>query len=305
MNNLLMTNTFIVMKHLKLSIAIFLFILGGWVELCAQTAYIAPVESELKLTDIVIHKNVRYGLVPDSIDDASSDRILDLYLPLNNALKKLPVFVFIHGGGFRNGDKGVVAIQQLCSKIASKGFAVLSINYRLTLKYKTYVGSGSVNMSKGLQPTRKFNEGAIIALNNATEDTEMALKWIKNNAKSYNFATGSVGVGGSSAGAMTALNLAYISTQKIIPVKAVIDMWGGMANADLIKKNAPPVLIYHGDNDKVVHVDYAYALKNQMDKIGSEKSVLCIMKGQGHAQYDVILKEKVDEIITFLSTNLK
>lgn len=268
--------------------------------------YNAPNETvEYPSTDLKIHKNIRYGSIPDSIDNASSDRILDVYLPHNPKNSKLPVFIFIHGGGFRNGDKGVVAIQQLCSKIASKGFAVLSINYRLTLKYKTYVGSGSVNMSKGLQPTRKFNEGAIIALNNATEDTEIALKWIIKNAKNYNFATRSVGIGGSSAGAMTALNLAYLSTQKIIPVKAVIDMWGGMANANLIKKNAPPVLIYHGDNDKVVHVDYAYALKNQMDKIGSEKSVLCIMKGQGHAQYDVILNEKIDEIVAFLCTNLK
>jgi len=141
-------------------------------------------------------------------------------------------------------------------------------------------------------------------LNNATEDTKIALKWIKKNARSYNFSTRSIGIGGSSAGAMTALNLAYLSTQKIIPVKAVIDMWGGMANAELIKKNAPPVLIYHGDDDKVVHVDYAYALKKQMDKIRNKKSVLCIMKGQGHAQYDVILKEKIDEIVSFLKYNV-
>ena len=293
------------MKHFKLTITIVLSILIGTAELDAQSTYIPPVESELNLTNIVIHQDVRYGLVPDSIDDASSDRILDVYLPHNQNNSKLPIFIFIHGGGFRNGDKGVAAIQQLCSKIASKGFAVLSMNYRLTLKYKTYVGSGSVNMSKGLQPTRKFNEGAIIALNNATEDTEIALKWIKKNAKRYNFATHSVAIGGSSAGAMTALNLAYISKSKILPINAVVDMWGGMANAELIKKSSPPVLIYHGDNDKVVHVDYAYALKKQMDKIGCGKSVLCIMEGQGHAQYDVILKDKMDEIITFLNKNAK
>lgn len=293
------------MKNFKYLTAIVLFIFGGTGKTNSQSTYISPVESVLYLTEIDIYKNVRYGLVPDSIDDASSDRILDLYLPKNPKNNKLPVFLFIHGGGFRNGDKGVAAIQQLCLKIASKGIAVLSINYRLTLKYKTYIGSSSVNMSKGLPPAMEFNEGFRIALNNATEDTEIALRWIKKKSNSYNFSTRSIGVGGSSAGAMTALNLAYISSQKIIPVKAVIDMWGGMANAKLIKKNAPPVLIYHGDNDKVVHVDYAYALKNQMDKIGSKKSVLCIMEGQGHAQYDVILNEKVDEIVTFLKTNLK
>jgi acetyl esterase/lipase len=294
------------MKHFKLSIAIILFVFGGTAELYAQSTYIPPIESVLNLSDnSVVYKNIRYGSIPDSIDDASSDRILDIYLPRNRNNSKLPVFIFIHGGGFRNGDKGVAAIQELCSKISSKDFAVLSINYRLTLKYKTYSGSGSVNMSKGLQPTRKFNESAIIALKNATEDTEIALKWIKTHAKKYNFNTSSVAIGGSSAGAITALNLAYISTQKIIPVKAVIDMWGGMANTELINKDAPPVLIYHGDNDKVVHVDYAYALKNQMDKIGNKKSILNIMEGQGHAQYDVILKEKVDEIVAFLRINLK
>lgn len=294
------------MKHLKLLALLILLILSTKIELFAQTSYIPPTESvQVKSDNSIRYKNVRYGSVPDSIDDASSDRILDIYLPENPQKSKLAVFVFIHGGGFRNGDKSVAAIEELCSKIASKGFAVLSINYRLTLKYKTYPGSGSVNLSKGLPANKKFSEGMRIALNNASEDTEMLFEWIKLQAEKYNFNSSSVAIGGSSAGAMTALNVAYIRKSKTLPVNAVVDLWGGMENAELIEKNAPPLLIYHGDSDRVVHVDFAYSLKKQMDKTGNKKTRLNIMAGQGHAQYDVILKYKLDEIIAFLKNNAK
>jgi len=289
---------------------IILLVLLNSIKIDAQDSvkpiYVPPVESVNYISNnLVFYQDIRYGSIPDSIADAASDRILDLYLPSNISKKKVPVFIFIHGGGFRNGHKGVVVIQELCQKIALKGYGVLSINYRLTLNSKKINAQGSVGTSKGIPDNGKFSDVVNIALNNATEDTQLVLKWIKRNSQKYNFTTRSVAVGGSSAGAMTALNLAYISKQNIIPVKAVIDMWGGMANAELIKQNAPPVLIYHGDNDQVVHVDYAYALKKQMDKIGNDKSILCILAGQGHAQYDVIINQKINEIISFLDNNLK
>src|SRR5690606_7087065 len=50
--------------------------------------------------------DVRYAEKPDSVNnDLSSDRLLDIYLPKDNKGGKLPVYVYIHGGGFSGGDK--------------------------------------------------------------------------------------------------------------------------------------------------------------------------------------------------------
>lgn len=45
------------------------------------------------------------------------------------ASKKLPVVVFIHGGGWRNGDKDQVAWQ--CIRYAQKGYVAVTVSYRL------------------------------------------------------------------------------------------------------------------------------------------------------------------------------
>jgi len=44
---------------------------------------------------------------------------------------KLPVFVYIHGGGFVIGSPEMTNFHVLCNKIAALGFVVVSVNYRL------------------------------------------------------------------------------------------------------------------------------------------------------------------------------
>lgn len=268
-----------------------------------QKTYTPPVQKERSLGHVNLIQNIRYAPIPEIADDSISDRILDLYIPEEaNPKKALPVFVFIHGGGFVGGDKGMT---DLCTKIAANGFVVASINYRLTLKYKKVKEAAcSANMENGLPENNTFHPVLNEAVSNASEDAVMALKWLKDNAATYNLDVDKVAISGGSAGAMTALHVAYASRQKILPIKAVVDLWGGLENVKVIKRKAPPIMIYHGDLDKLISVDYAYALAEKMKQIGSEKSVLHILKDRGHAQYKYIAEAKITEIVDFLKTNL-
>lgn len=263
--------------------------------------YVPPVQKQRIVKDIILIQNIRYAPIPEITTDSTSDRILDLYLPQNTQNKDaLPVFVFIHGGGFTNGDKSVL---DLCYKIANQGFAVVSINYRLTLRYKKVRGAScSSNMSKGLPLNGQFHPVLNEAINNASEDAISALQWIKDNASQYHLNINKVAISGGSAGAMTALHVAYASNQKVLPIKAVVSLWGGLENVRVIKKSAPPVLIYHGDLDHTINIAYSYALKERMDKLGSKDSQLQVLKDKGHAQYNLIAKEKISEIATFLNS---
>lgn len=181
-----------------------------------------------------------------------------------------------------------------------KGYAVVSVNYRLYLKhYKKIGASARANMSKGLRPDGKFHPAMQKAVKVATADLIQVLKWIKTEQTSYNFDLDKVSLAGGSAGAMAILNLAYGSGQNVIPIWAVVNLWGGLQDTAIINKNAPPLLTFHGDKDDVIHVDYAYALDNRMQELGLQSKLL-ILEGKGHAQYKLIHQDYIDTISEFL-----
>ncbi|WP_157970358.1 alpha/beta hydrolase [Albibacterium indicum] len=251
---------------------------------------------------VITFRNLRYAPQPDSLNgDTSSDKLLDLYLPAINNSKKLPIFVFVHGGGFAGGDKYNKTVAEICSKLASKGFAVLSINYWLSLKHNKIPGaSASANMAKGVPSGGEFHPGLQMAIQNASDDLVSVFRWVKKHKKDYHLDVSKLAISGGSAGAMTVLHTAYVSGQRVLPVQAVVDLWGGLEDASVIKRKAPPVLIYHGDQDKLIHVDFGHALKKRMDEIGDTQSILHVMEGKGHAMYRYIADEKIDEIAQFL-----
>lgn len=277
------------------------FFLGGLALLSTAQAAAGPLPADSAYTVEVI-RNIRYAPQPDSMKtDTSSDRLLDLYLP---AVKgKLPVLVFVHGGGFSGGDKRQVT--SLCTRIASKGIAVLSVNYRLYLKHHKIPGaSASANMAAGLPPTGAFNPALQHAVEMASEDAQLVFSWIGSHAREYAFNKRKIAISGGSAGAMTSLYTAYASRQKVLPVGAVVNLWGGLPNAGVIEKDAPPLLTFHGDRDKLINVEYAYALDRQMKQLGNI-SELHVMEGKGHAAYKEIELRYVPEVAAFVMKHLK
>ena len=253
-------------------------------------------------SNIDVIRNIRYGNPPDGIgQDTSSDRLLDLYRSSFLDGKELPVILFIHGGGFAGGDKRAKGNEMICMQLANEGFVVISMNYYLTLKHeKTPGASCSANMAAGI-PNEGFHPKLQKAIQDASADAQAVLKWIKRFAGTYKLDLSRVAISGGSAGAMTALYTAYMAEDNPVQIKAVIDFWGGLEKTQAIQKNnSPALLAYHGDQDELIHVDYAYALKDRLDELGQKQSFLHVMKGKGHARYDIISKEKIPEISEFL-----
>lgn len=98
---------------------------------------------------------------------------LDLYLPKKPASDKpLPVIVFIHGGGWKGGDKSSGGGN--VSRFAASGeYAGVSVGYRLT--------------GEAQWPAQ-------------IHDCKAAIRWIRGNAKEYNLDPDKIAVWGSSAG---------------------------------------------------------------------------------------------------------
>ncbi|QXU48951.1 alpha/beta hydrolase [Chryseobacterium sp. D764] len=111
---------------------------------------------------------------------------LDLYIPKNVATEKIPVLIYVHGGGWIEGDKVVHAdnyLETTVEKLMAKQYAVISINYTL------------------------LNDSTHFPL--PLEDTKDAIRWVRKNADKYHFDTNNIGLFGASAGAHLSLMAAY------------------------------------------------------------------------------------------------
>lgn len=98
---------------------------------------------------------------------------LDIYLPRERAAgKPLPVIVFVHGGGWRAGDKSRGALN-IVDLVASGDYAGVSVGYRLT--------------DEAIWPAQ-------------IHDCKAAIRWLKAHAAEWGLDPARIGVWGSSAG---------------------------------------------------------------------------------------------------------
>lgn len=131
--------------------------------------------------DLTIYRDIPYA-------GQSDDQKLDIYL-VPQKEKPCPVIMWMHPGGFYDGDKdgssnqplAVVNMIRLVQPMLERGYAVVSINYRLS------------------------REAIFPAL---IYDVKAAIRWIKANAAEYNFDPEKVVAWGSSAGGYLAAMLA-------------------------------------------------------------------------------------------------
>lgn len=206
--------------------------------------------------------NIPYGMAKN-IKGEDQILTLDVYTPKQDTLKKRPLVVFIHGGGFVNGDKRTGYSKTVSEFLTKRGFVVASINYRL-----------------GVEAPRS-NLNYFESMIRAVQDGKAAVRFMRKNANQWGIDTSKIVISGGSAGSMTALHLAYLDQNEVpdfvdlakngtvegtsgneefsSKVHAVVNFWGSMANVNWIQKNDVPVFNVHGTADKTVPYDSSYS----------------------------------------------
>lgn len=192
---------------------------------------------------------------------------MDLFFPSRQVGKKYPLVLLMHGGGFANGSKE--AMKNHCRILADSGFIAVTINYRK--------GWDKGESTFGCEGNIMQLQEAVYC---ATQDANAALRFLVSKQEDYAIDTAWMFAGGSSAGGVIALNLAYLTDQnvkKLFPnvtpklgtlnhasnaieqnfsLKGICNLWGALADSTLItSKNALPTIFYHGTNDMVVPYD--------------------------------------------------
>ena len=113
---------------------------------------------------------------------------LNVYTPAKSTDEKLPVLVYIHGGGNNHGHASEREFN--ASKLAEKGIVVVCVQYRVSMYgFLTLPGLSAEN-----------ENGA--SGNYAVQDLVKALEWVKGNIAEFGGNPDQVTISGQSAGAM-------------------------------------------------------------------------------------------------------
>jgi poly(3-hydroxybutyrate) depolymerase len=215
-------------------------------------------------SNIQIVYNVKYGSNKDWQGN-TQDLLLDVYMPsTQDPGQKFPVVLFVHGGGFIDGDKSASA--NMMKSFATSSYVGITINYRLGWTHTTVCDGDTTECKE--------------AVYRAIQDTRAALRFVVAHAQEYHIDTNYVFLSGGSAGAVTVLNSYFMTQQEmnaIIPgvesklgsintadnnltnsftIKAIGSAAGCLGSADYINSsNAIPVIFFHGEKDVIIPYD--------------------------------------------------
>ncbi|MCI0703347.1 MAG: alpha/beta hydrolase [Planctomycetia bacterium] len=276
-----------------------------------------------RLLEVKLERNIVY----DTID--GQKLYLDLAMP--KAKGKYPCVVMFHGGAWRTGTRKDLSIgnkgkdgkllPSLIEEVASRGYIVVAVSYRLAPKYKF--------------PAQM-------------QDARASVRFLRANAKQYGIDPDKFAAAGFSAGAHLALLLGMANkvdgwdagnnTDHSSKVQCVVDFFGptdlslyttspALEDAYLVpvfgkdvktdpkiyqkaspityaSKNAPPTLILHGTFDLIVPIIHS---ENLLKKLREEKATveMISVRGEGHGWSGLALTRTFNDAIKFLDTHLK
>lgn len=287
-------------------------LLFGLVLFC-RAAMGQPLDT-LAIPGMKVMANIRYG-------QANEKQNFDLYLPEKPSGRRLPLMIWIHGGGWRMGRKSEMEVAWL----ASFGYAIASIDYR-------------------------FSRDSVFPAQ--VRDCNAAIRILWKNAAAWGLDTGRFVLAGASAGGHLASLIAMSRNNRVqdfdawplgdhpVRFKAVVDFYGpadfyafhgdeagykvdsitssvslllggsplslpGRAKyaspASYVDAGDPPVLILHGDKDPIVPLYLAILFYHVCQEAGV-RSELMILPGAGHGGPAFSADSARRRVISFLSS---
>ena len=213
--------------------------------------------------------------VSSSAKKKNLNLLMDIYLPENDSIEARPLLMLIHGGAFYIGDKTDNPIVLWAKHFASCGYVVASINYRM-----------------GFQLSKSAIERCGYC---AVQDAHAAIRFLLSQKEEYRINPDYIFVAGSSAGAITSLNLAFMRNDtrpessykhgtsadlgdiessgntlvQNFRIRAVANMWGALSSLDMLSSAKVSIISFHGDADRLVPYDSGIPFSDMKVKIGN------------------------------------
>ena len=190
-------------------------------------------------------------------------QLMDIYRPVGDTATHRPTVLLAHGGSFYSGDRtNDYPITALCADLAHKGYVTVSIDYRLIDNFIELTNADST----------------IIEVLQAVSDGKAAIRYLYEYADSFGIDTSNIFIGGNSAGAVLAMQYAYIDSiselsanfQSLLPsiggtldgnsgnpgypsnIKGVVSLAGGLNQVNWMGYCSKPIVMAQGTADNIV-----------------------------------------------------
>jgi len=147
---------------------------------------------------------------------------LNVFTPKANRGARLPVMVWIHGGGLVNGS-GTAALYD-GTRLAQQGVVVVSINYRLG-RFGFFA-----------HPALSIEPGHGELANYGLMDQIAALKWVQANVKAFGGDPAQVTIFGESAGGVSVNRLMLIPEARGLFTKAIVESGVGRERGETLSE---------------------------------------------------------------------
>lgn len=214
---------------------------------------------------------------------------LDKYEPTGDTATARPAIVWVHGGAFSTGSRTSPEIVDEATIFARKGYVNVSIDYRLW--------SGGC-----FPPTTQ----CLTAITHAKWDAQAAVRYLRANAASLKVDPNRIAIAGTSAGAITALNVGYgpedVGTSGnpgfSSRVRAAVSL-SGSAVLTTPNPGEAPALLFHGDADPLVSYQAAVNTVNAAEAAGLIVN-FTTWPGEGHVPYVQHRQQILDQTRNFL-----
>ena len=248
---------------------------------------------DLLFSSVTTTSAITYGSAVDQ-RGVRQDLLLDLYRPTGDTHRHRPAVVFVHGGGFDGGSRTSAEIVDQATVLARKGYVTASIAYRLAPS-----GCGAT-----------VTTSCLTGIRDAKHDAQAAVRFLRAHAAEHGIDAGRIAVAGTSAGGITALNVAYgsgdVGTSGTPGVASTVRAAVSLSGASITTSPTagdPPALLFHGSADDRVPLAWA---QNTIDVARSRGLVaeLTLWQGAGHVPYGAHRQEILDQTTNFLWWNL-
>lgn len=244
---------------------------------------------DLVFPQVSTTQNVTYATAPDLVTGAPVPLKLDVFQPSADTVTGRPAVIWVHGGGFRGGAKS--ATTSVATEYAQRGYVTFSIDYRLDPGNRCQdIQDGKITDPDELAAETARCERAIFA---AQHDTQAVVRFVRANAASYAVDPGKIAVGGFSAGAVTALHVAYRSHDAgdvgdfdslDSRVQAALAASGCNYDQASIGPGDAPAFLLHAEFDQAVPFACAQSTAQQAQGDGLTAETMFFVGEATHAQ---------------------
>ena len=247
---------------------------------------------------------------------ADAARTFDLYLPRD--ARPAPVAIWLHGGSWIAGDKRPLPLALF--RLRDRGFAVASVNYRLTgltsHPAQLHDVKGAVRWLRahapeyGLDPARMyfvgFSAGAHLASLAALTAGDPASEGdVGGNRNQSSAVGGVVGIAGPSdllrlAGECTGCEISPEFVALGCSFLLCGDLGRAASSITHAHRGAPPFLLLHGDADRLVPPEQARLLDAALRAVGAD-SRLVLTPGGAHGLLDAAAEREAQAFLLRLA----